>query len=283
MRYSCMTRYVRLAELLAGAEGAALFRHLLDCDDAFVARRLEGLRRQLDALDDPKALGVDVPELDVDRGYDVWASSYDAIDNALIRAEEPLVQEAIAGLPAGPALDAACGTGRQAAQLVAAGHTVIGVDRSVAMLALAKQKVPEADFRLGDLSALPLDDASVDIAVCSLALTHLADPTPAIVELARVVRPGGRVVVSDAHPTFVLIQGQALFPVDRAFAFVRNHVHLHSTYLRAFATCGLRPLSCDEPPMQVDWSKGLFAGAAEAAGALWSGIPVALVWTLAHP
>src|SRR5215831_8339044 len=112
-----MTRYVRLAELLAGAEGAALFRHLLDCDDAFVARRLEGLRQQLDTLNDPKAFGVDVPELDVDRGYDAWASSYDAIDNALIRAEEPLVKEAIAAFPAGPALDAACGTGRQAAQL----------------------------------------------------------------------------------------------------------------------------------------------------------------------
>src|SRR6516162_9384555 len=128
-----MTRHVRLAELLAGAEGAALFRHLLDCDDAFVARRLKGLRRQLDTLEDPRALGVDVPELDVDQGYEVWASSYDAIDNAPIRAEEPLVQEAIAGFPAGSALDAACGTGRQAAQLVAAGHTVIGVDRSVAM------------------------------------------------------------------------------------------------------------------------------------------------------
>ena len=88
---------------------------------------------------------------------------------------------------------------------------------------------------------------------------------------------------ADAHPTFVLIQGQALFPVDGAFAFVRNHVHLHSTYLSAFATCGLRLLRCDEPPMQVDWSKGLFAGAAEAADALWSGIPIALVWTLAHP
>jgi SAM-dependent methyltransferase len=53
-------------------------RQLFDFDDAFVARRLEGLRQQLETLDDPKALGVDVPELDVDRGYDAWARSYDA-------------------------------------------------------------------------------------------------------------------------------------------------------------------------------------------------------------
>jgi hypothetical protein len=75
-----------LAELLAGVEGTALFRHVLDGDDAFIARRLAGLRLQLDALDDPGALGVDVPELDVDAGYEAWADNYDSIDNALIRA-----------------------------------------------------------------------------------------------------------------------------------------------------------------------------------------------------
>ena len=277
-----MGRYVRLAELLVGTEGTALFRHLLDCDDDFATRRLAGLRRQLALLDAPDALGVEVPELDVDTGYDAWASNYDTIDNALIRAEEPLVERALTDVPVGRALDAACGTGRHAARLVAAGHVTIGVDRSPAMLTAAREKVPQAEFRTGDLTALPLDDASVDVAVCSLALTHLPDLAPAVAELARVVTPGGRVVLSDAHPTFVLVQGQALFPVDGGFAFVRNHVHLHSAYLTAFAAHGLSVRRCSEAPMEADWSKTLFAGAAEAAEALWAAIPVVLVWDLAR-
>jgi SAM-dependent methyltransferase len=278
-----MTRFVRLEELLVGAEGTALFRNVVDGDDDFIAARLVALRRLLDKIDAGDTLGADVPELDVDAGYAAWAAVYDSMPNALIRAEEPLVHQALAGVAPGAALDAACGTGRHAAALVAAGHQTIGVDRSPEMLGIAATKVPEADFRTGDLMALPLDDASVDVAVCSLALTHLTDPAPAIAELARVVRPGGRVILSDAHPTFVLLLGQGLFPHGQGFAFVRNHVHLHGTYLAAFAAAGLVVRDCAEAPMEDDLSLGLFAGAAEAAEALWAGIPVALVWTLERP
>jgi ubiquinone/menaquinone biosynthesis C-methylase UbiE len=148
------------------------------------------------------------------------------------------------------------------------------------MLSVARRKVPGADFRLGELTALPVEDNSVDLAVCALALTHLNDPSRAIAELSRAVRPGGSIVLSDAHPAFVLLQGQALFPCDGGYAYVRNHVHLHGTYLRAFAAAELVVTGCHEEPMEGDFETGLLAGAAEAARALWAGIPVVLVWTL---
>src|SRR5690606_42106714 len=60
--------------------------------------------------------------------------------------------------------------------------------------------------------ALPiLLDASVDAAVCGLALVHLPDLRPAFAELARVVRPGGRIVVSGVHPFLVALGWQAQF------------------------------------------------------------------------
>jgi ubiquinone/menaquinone biosynthesis C-methylase UbiE len=278
-----MGRFVLLEELLLGAEGTALFRNVIDGDDTFVANRLQMMRGLLDRIEAGDTLGADVPELDVEGGYAAWSAIYDTMPNALIRSEEPIVRAALATVPPGTALDAACGTGRHAAALAEAGHRTIGVDQSAEMLALARDKVPEAEFRTGDLTALPLDDDSVDVAVCSLALTHLPDPAPAIAELARVVRPGGRVVLSDAHPTFVLVLGQGLFPHGAGFAFVRNHVHLHGTYLDAFAASGLQVLACDEPVMQDDFSQGLFARNVEAAEALWANIPVALVWTLTRP
>ena len=276
-----MTRYVRLHELLLGVEGTALFRHLVECDDDFARARIEGIRRQLDELDKPDALGAEVPELEIEEGYAAWAPIYDEMENALIRCEEPLVERAIAGLPPGRALDAACGTGRHAARLVAAGHTTVGIDRTEAMLELARAKVPDAEFRTGDFTSLPFEDNSFDLAVCALALTHLRDPEAAIGELARVVRPGGRVVLTDAHPMFVLIQGQAMFPVKGGgLAYVRNHPHLMSRYLEIFRAVGLDVVGCDEAPMESNFDKGLFAGAKEAAEALWEGVPVSLVWTL---
>ena len=276
-----MGRTIRLGELLVGTEGAALFRHLLDCDDAFASERIASITRLLGELDGgPLSISAEVPELDVASGYAAWAPSYDSMSNSLIRAEEPLVQSATRDLPIGTALDAACGTGRHAAWLSAAGHRTIGLDATSEMLAIARQRVPGAEFKLGDFTSLPFDDDAFDFAICALALTHLNDPIPAIRELARVVRPGGRIVLTDAHPTFVMMQGQAMFPSGKGLAFVRNYPHLHGTYLRAFQSVGLAVRDCLEAPFESDFREGMYAKVADAAAALWDGIPVALVWSL---
>jgi SAM-dependent methyltransferase len=276
-----MTRRVRLEELLLGVEGTALLRNVLDGDQTFIDARLAAVRRLLDRLDQSgDHAGAPVTELDVERGYASWAATYDVMDNGLIKAESPLVAHALSTVKPGIALDAACGTGRHAATLAQLGHRVIGVDRSATMMEIAQRKVPSGDFRIGDLEALPLDDASVDVVVCALALTHLPDLSRAVAEFARVVRPGGRVILSDAHPTFVALLGQALFAGDEGFAFVRNHVHLHGAYLAAFAACDLDVTSCAEAPMPGNYEEGLFAYAADAAHALWDDLPAALVWNL---
>jgi len=275
-----MARLIRMEEFLLGVEGAALLRQVLDGDDDFVAERVAAIRRLAERLDGDRSPAAAVPELDVEDGYAAWARIYDQVPNALIRAEEPLVHEALADVEAGRALDAACGTGRHAAHLVASGHTTVGVDRSAAMLAVARRNVPQAEFRTGELLSLPLGDGTVDVAVCALALTHLPDPGPAIAELARVVRPGGRIVLSDAHPALVLLQGQALFPRENGFAFVRNYPHLHSRYLEAFARLGLAVRHCAESPMDDAFSDEAYPGAAAAARAFWAEILAALVWSL---
>lgn len=276
-----MGRYIRLGELHLGVEGAALFRHLVDCDQAFAEQRVAAIERIVAGLSDgSRSFGAEVPELDVASGYAAWSEVYDAMDNALIRAEEPLVAAVTADLVPGRALDVACGTGRHAAWLDAAGHTTTGIDATEEMLAVARARVPGATFDTGDYAALPYPDDAFDFAICALALTHVADPAPAIAEMARVVRPGGQIVLTDAHPTFVLIQGQAMFPAGQGLAFVRNYPHLHSTYLRALRAAGLTVLECLESEMSARFDNGLFADVKDAATALWDGIPVALVWSL---
>ena len=145
--------------------------------------------------------------------------------------------------------------------------------------------MPQARFLDGDLYALPLDDGEVDLAVCALALAHLDDLRPPVAELARVVRPGGHVVVSDLHPGLPL--GQALFvAADGSLAFVRQHPHLHSEYLEAFASAGLDLVRCIEPRLGSAEAEeqGLAARfIPEATQAAFVGLPGALIWVLARP
>jgi SAM-dependent methyltransferase len=182
-------------------------------------------------------------------------------------------------------LDAACGTGRHAAYLRERGHRVIGVDSSPEMLDRARERVPEADLRTGALEELPLDTASVDLAVCALALTHARDIAPAIAELARVLRPGGRLILSDFHPTMLLLGGSGVFfDASGAAGNVVSFHHPHGSYLRAFRAAGLDVLECVEPVLEEEdmapLSGGLSAFADEAFRAAWLGIPNALVWDL---
>jgi ubiquinone/menaquinone biosynthesis C-methylase UbiE len=276
-----MGRHVRLGELYLGTEGAALFRHLLDGDDAFAEQRRHRIRELVAVIDDAHlSQAIEVPELGIGDGYAAWAPTYDTMPNALIRAEEQLVRTAAQDLVPGRALDVACGTGRHTAWLCAAGHTTTGIDATPEMLDVARDRVPDAQFQIGDFNDLAFEDDTFDFAICALALAHAPDPTTAIREIARVVRPGGRIVLTDAHPTFVLIQGQALFPTRRGLAFIRNYPHPHGTYLRVFRAVRVEVIECLEAPMETDFTHGMFAEVADAAAALWEGIPAALVWSL---
>ena len=79
---------------------------------------------------------------------------------------------------------------------------MIGVDNSPAMLAVAERNLRALDVdnvRLlkGELDALPLEDDSMDAAVANMVLHHAPDPAAMLTEMARVVRPGGVVAVTD--------------------------------------------------------------------------------------
>ncbi len=91
-------------------------------------------------------------------------------------------------------LDLACGTGDFCRELNRAGHQALGVDLSLGMLQAAKTDAP---LLQGDLLLLPIADQSVDAAVCGFALRNLVDLQTFFDELARVVRPGGRIGLLD--------------------------------------------------------------------------------------
>jgi ubiquinone/menaquinone biosynthesis C-methylase UbiE len=278
-----MTRHLRLREFLVGVEGVALMRHVFE-DDASAEDRINEIRNIVCGGDGVYDLGVDVADVDARAGYARWSQTYDNPGNPLISVEQPVVWALLAALAPGDALDAACGTGRHARRLVDLGHRVVGVDVSPEMLDRARPSVPEAEFHEGDVVALPLDAASVDVAVCALALEHVADLDAAMAELGRVVRPGGRVVLSDLHPSAIALGGAAYFQdASGAAGVVRGQNHLHGEYLRAFHRAGLTVLQCLEP--RFGSSEAAMQGPAStfipaAAEAAYVGLPGALVWEL---
>jgi demethylmenaquinone methyltransferase/2-methoxy-6-polyprenyl-1,4-benzoquinol methylase len=101
------------------------------------------------------------------------------------------------------ALDVCCGTGDVAFALAASGATVTGFDFSEPMLAVARNRArsvaPGASpvFQQGDALNLPFADASFDVVTISYGLRNLADFDRGVRELARVLRPGGRLLVLD--------------------------------------------------------------------------------------
>src|SRR5262245_50974762 len=189
-----------LGEVLLGIEGLALLR-LASGDPSARQARVAEIRSLLERAGDAGELSsaASGAEYDLADGYRLWSETYDR-PLRLAPLEEPVMHSLMDPLPPGLVLDAACGTGRHGAYLAARGHRVVGMDRSTDMLARARSTVRTGRFLEGTVEVLPLAAASVDVVVCALALVHLPDPGAAIQEFARVVRPGGRVIISDVHP-----------------------------------------------------------------------------------
>ncbi len=278
---------------LLGIEGLALLRAWAgDHDEAFVRARLAEVRRLLDepALADHP--GVPVRRGDLATAYRAWSATYDEPRNRLFDSDEPVVHGILERLPAGTALDAACGTGRYAAYLAGRGHRVLGVDGSAEMLDRASARVPAGAFARADLHRLPLADHAVDLVVCGLALVHVPSLGPVLAEFARVLRPGGHLVISDAHHELVL-RGSVVHAPGPAGepGLAPTYRHTAGDYLRAAVPHGLQVRRCEEPRREMSapppaplrpgdwagWPWTLLPLVPEASRAAWDQ-PSTIIW-----
>jgi arsenite methyltransferase len=123
------------------------------------------------------------------------------IRDAVRRRE--LARTALGARPGERVLDAGCGPGFYCVEIadeVGPEGSVVGVDGSAAMLTLAERRCagrPNVALREGDVLALPVEDASVDGAICVQVLEYVPDATAALAEIRRCLRPGGRILVWD--------------------------------------------------------------------------------------
>lgn len=260
-----------------------MLRLAAEGDVAGARERITELAHVAEHLDEPPlAEPRQLPAVDPIAGYAEWAASYDdSAANVTVTLEEEAVRPLLAQLPEGPLLDAGCGTGRHTVTLAAAGRDVTGVDASAAMVERARQRVPDADFGVADLDDLPFPDASFSGVVCALALSHLPRLGQAVREIGRVLRPGGRAIVSNPHPNATaLLAFQARFSrPDGTRAYIPEYPHMLSEYVEAFAAANLVVTRCLEPVMPADLARSKAKhGYDDAYAAALAGLPVVLVW-----
>ena len=137
--------------------------------------------------------------LDPQSAYGLWAKSYPPRPhNPLMQMEHAAVLAMLPDVRSQMVLDAGCGSGRYLRELHNRGARVIGMDLSAAMLFRARETT--ARIARADIRALPFDAMSIDLVVCGLALGDVEELELALLEIARVLRPGGRVIYSVVHP-----------------------------------------------------------------------------------
>ncbi len=200
--------------------------------------------------------------------YDSFAAAYSASnENNLFNAyyERPEMIR-LAGDVAGlEILDAGCGSGPLSEALRAKGANISGFDLSPAMVELARARLgADADVRVADLGApLPYDGDRFDLVVASLALHYVKDWGSALGELRRVLKPGGRLLVSIIHPTVYAV----VYPEADYFALTQysedydyGDETVWMTYwhrplqdvINTFIQAGFRITQVTEPPPAAD-------------------------------
>jgi demethylmenaquinone methyltransferase / 2-methoxy-6-polyprenyl-1,4-benzoquinol methylase len=128
--------------------------------------------------------------------FDAIAPRYDLVNRVMtFRMDVGWRRRAVGSLalpPGSTVLDLACGTGDLCRELASSGLLPLGIDLSYGMLAAARTPAPLVQ---GDALRLPLRTAAVDGVTCGFALRNLAALEPFLAELARVLRPGGRIAL----------------------------------------------------------------------------------------
>jgi len=158
---------------------------------------------------------------DVARMFDGVAARYDLTNDVLSLGQDRLWRRAtvraVGARPGDTVLDIAAGTGTSSEPFADAGVDVVPADFSMGMLHVGKRRRPDLGFTAADALRLPFADGSFDAVTMSFGLRNVSDPLGALLELHRVTRPGGRLLVCEfSQPVNAAFRGVYLNYLVRA-------------------------------------------------------------------
>jgi ubiquinone/menaquinone biosynthesis C-methylase UbiE len=209
-------------------------------------------------------------------GYDRWALTYDAKPNPLIIIEEDSTLNLIGNVRSQKVLDVGCGTGRYCELLAKRGAKVVGIDPSLKMLEYAKRKIThDCRFELhcGRMEDIKFPSNHFNVVVSALTFGHIPQLNPIIMEVSRIIKKGGRLIVSDIHPYWpVSGHDYAEFFDENGQEYrIPEYVHLFEEYWALFRKCRLRVEDVREPRVDDRIIK-IFPNLQE-----YKGVPLAMI------
>ncbi len=192
-------------------------------------------------------------EVDSQKGYALWAESYDGENNPLIAVEEPYVEKLLKDITYSCVLDAGAGTGRYALKLAIHGAAVIAIDNCPEMLAIAKENAHKSklniDFHQASLEEqLPFNAGKFDLVLSTLVLSHIPNLTDTIKEFHRVCKKEGYLLVTAFHPDSLAQGWRTEFSKKRITYQFPNVEHTRGKYLETFRKVGFTILQVIDVP-----------------------------------
>jgi malonyl-CoA O-methyltransferase len=224
--------------------------------------------------------------------YQAWAKTYDQRENnALLYAEEralvPLLD--FAHLEGKDVIDFGCGTGRHLFRCCGRNaRSIVGVDFSHAMLTHALHKSPPTEQIIlleSSIESLPFRDALFDVGISTLVLSHCPKLSVPIAEMARVLRPGATLLVSDWHPENDRRGWKRIFEVPTAdetttrFA-AKSYPHSLHEYRKQFVKQGFVVEQVHEPVIDESLEPMFRRTNMMKVFHQYSGCPIAVVFAL---
>jgi malonyl-CoA O-methyltransferase len=174
-------------------------------------------------------------------GHRLWAPHYDTQVSPVLALEARVLSDLLPPIASRCFVDVACGTGRWMAFLRQRGATVFGVDLCPEMLAEARVKQQlRGRSILADAANLPFRTGVADVTLCSFAAGYLAHLHRTVFEMARVTKPGGRVIISDLHPAGVAAGWKRSFQISTSVYELNHFAPSVDELLAAGKTAGLQ-------------------------------------------
>jgi ubiquinone/menaquinone biosynthesis C-methylase UbiE len=206
-------------------------------------------------------------------GWEARAAEYDHYWPGLTgRLSDPLLDAVGAGAHT-RVLDVACGPGHLAGRAVARGASATGVDIAEAMVVLARQRHPGADFQQADAQSLPFPDGSFDAVVGNLAIPHLGSPEQAVAEFRRVLTGAGRLALSTwDRPDRARLVGVLLEAVREAGAAPPETVPAGPDFFRFADDAEFTALLTGQGFVDVEVRSVAFTHPVSSADELWEGL-----------
>ncbi len=179
-------------------------------------------------------------------GYRLWSKTWETDPSAIVALESRWLAPWLTGLSGKFFFDLSCGVGRWLVHAREQGAIVFGADLCIEMLLEARRKMP-GRLALADTCRLPLADACADVALCALSLGHMTPMESGMCELARVVRRGGSLIVTDFHPEALRRGWKRTFRSGGELYEVETFPYSIESLMECAAASGLRLQEFIEP------------------------------------